>query len=207
MKSIVRRLPLLLLIAGLSGCDSIKSKITSLLDKAAKDTAEAPSYEGDSIRHLTAADFDEFTAVKGHVVVIDFYADWCGPCQQLAPVLESIVEQNKGKVLLGKVDVEQNKQLAASHRVRDIPDVRIFLDGKQVDSFVGMPPPVAVNQRIGTQIKKLKDLSKEPAAKDEPGEGQEKGKDKPAAGAPGDDKEPEIKPMDKDWLPPGLQRE
>jgi putative thioredoxin len=77
-------------------------------------------------------------------VVVDFWADWCGPCKMLTPVLEQAVAERDGAVVLAKVDTEANPELAMRYDVRGIPNVKAFRDGRVVDEFVGAVPPQTV---------------------------------------------------------------
>lgn len=218
MKVIPLCLSILLVALGLCSCDSIKQRVTGFLDDAIGDSpGETSSYKGQTIRQITAEDYKEFTSIKGHVVIVDFYADWCPPCRKLSPVLNELVAKHQGRVLLGKVDTEKEKQLAGKMKVRNIPDVRLFVDGKQVDRFVGMPPVSAVRHRVERQLKKLKPVPEKQeesqelpavtpftpaAAKPKPADGQ----GQPAEADDSSGGQPTVQPMDKDWLPPGLER-
>src|SRR5690349_23928958 len=81
-------------------------------------------------------------------VVVDLWAEWCGPCKTLGPILEKVIDETGGKVVLAKVDVDSNRQTAAAFQVQGIPAVYALKDGKVVDGFVGAQPEANVREFV-----------------------------------------------------------
>ena len=73
-------------------------------------------------------------------VVVDFWAEWCKPCLMLGPILDKLVEENKGKFVLAKANIEKAQNTAEEHGIMSIPNVKLFKDGKVADEFVGAYP-------------------------------------------------------------------
>ena len=83
---------------------------------------------------------------------MDFYADWCGPCRMVGPVIESLSQEYEGRVTFAKVDTDANQSLAARYDVMTIPTVMIFRAGKVVDKIIGAMPAQAYRQRIDAAL-------------------------------------------------------
>ena len=88
-------------------------------------------------------------------VIVDFWAPWCGPCKQLTPILENLVNKRNGKVILAKVNVDENQGIAGQLNIQSIPTVYGFVDGKPIDAFQGAQP----ESKIETMIDKLIDAT------------------------------------------------
>lgn len=96
---------------------------------------------------ITDADFERTTGQKG-LVLVDFYADWCGPCRIVSPILEQIAGELQGKLLVAKVNVDTDGRNAQKFGVMSIPTLVLFKDGKAVDMVVGAAPKAELQRWI-----------------------------------------------------------
>ncbi len=103
---------------------------------------------------VTDSTFQTAVLDRSHTlpVVVDFWAEWCGPCRQLGPVIERAVAAREGKIELAKVDVDANPAIAQSFRIQSIPAVMAFRDGKVAAEFIGAQPPKAVESFLDSLL-------------------------------------------------------
>ncbi len=85
-------------------------------------------------------------------VLVDFYADWCGPCKMMFPIVEALAEQYDGKIKIGKVNSDEEMDLATSYQVRSIPSFFIIKDGKVVENIVGAVSKEALEEKLNKLI-------------------------------------------------------
>jgi putative thioredoxin len=103
---------------------------------------------------VTESTFQAAVIDRSHTVpvVVDFWAEWCGPCRQLGPVIERAVQAREGKIELAKVDVDSNQMIARTYRIQSIPAVKAFKDGKVASEFVGALPPAQVERFLDSLL-------------------------------------------------------
>ena len=98
------------------------------------------------MKHLTDENFE--TEVKHGVTLVDFHANWCGPCRMLAPVLEQVAKDVKGKASIGKVDIDNEQKTASRFQITSVPTMILFKDGKEMSRLVGLRTAEAVKELI-----------------------------------------------------------
>ena len=87
--------------------------------------------------HFSDSDFEEKVLKNDIPVLVDFYTEWCGPCKMAAPIIDELAEEYKDKVVVGKVNVDENNQVAQDYGVMSIPTVVVFKDGKEAVRKIG----------------------------------------------------------------------
>ena len=108
---------------------------------------------------------DVLEASRTMPVLVDFWADWCGPCKMLAPVLERVAEAFAGRARVVKVNTDAEQRLAAEHGIRSLPTVRVFRHGKAVDEIIGVQPESAIRAMVERYLDKPSDKDRAEAAK------------------------------------------
>lgn len=101
--------------------------------------------------HLVEQTFEETLAATEGLVMVDFWAAWCGPCRAIAPVLVEIVEASEGRVVLMKVNVDENPALAARYGIQSIPTILVFKEGTLVDRIVGAVPKAVLQDIVNAR--------------------------------------------------------
>jgi len=101
---------------------------------------------------VTDASFDSDVIKANEVVVVDFWAEWCGPCRMIAPALEEIAKEMKGKVKIAKLNVDENPGVAGKYGIRSIPTLMIFKGGQNVATKIGAGPKTELSRWIAAAV-------------------------------------------------------
>lgn len=90
------------------------------------------------ILKITSENFDKEVLSADKITVVDFYADWCGPCKMMAPIMEAVAKELGETAVVGKVNIDDNQNLAVKYQIMTIPTIAIFKNGEIVESFIGV---------------------------------------------------------------------
>lgn len=101
--------------------------------------------------HFKMESFDKALA-EGKLMMVDFWAAWCGPCRMLAPMVDDLAAKYEGKAVVGKVNVDEEQELAIRYGVMSIPTVIFFKDGKEIDRKVGVMPPAEFTKVLDANL-------------------------------------------------------
>ena len=94
----------------------------------------------ENVQTFTDSNFEESVMKAGQPVLVDFWAEWCGPCKRLAPTIDALATEYQGKVTVGKLNVDDNPNTAFKFQIRGIPAMLVFKGGQVVDQVVGLTP-------------------------------------------------------------------
>lgn len=106
----------------------------------------------DAVKSVSADSFDQVVIQSQSLVMVDFWATWCGPCKIVAPVVEELAKEYEGKVTFAKVNTDENPDLASRYGIRGIPTLMFFKDGKVLDQVVGAVPKGQLKSKIDSLL-------------------------------------------------------
>ncbi|QDU93657.1 thioredoxin [Lignipirellula cremea] len=113
-----------------------------------EEPSDSPSLPGLEPVKVTTADFEETVLGNSGLVMVDCYADWCGPCRLLAPAVAELAAEYEGRVLIAKLDTDANEEIAEKYEVTALPTLLFFKNGKLVDRARGLQPKKALDRRL-----------------------------------------------------------
>ena len=101
---------------------------------------------------ITDSNFEELVLKSDKPVLVDFWAEWCGPCRMIGPLVEELAKEYDGKAVIGKLNVDENPGVASKYGIRSIPTLLVFKGGEVVDKIVGAVPKTMLAQKLDNQM-------------------------------------------------------
>jgi thioredoxin len=101
---------------------------------------------------FTDSNFDELVLKSDKPVLVDFWAEWCGPCRMVGPIVEELSKDYEGKAIIGKVDVDSNPNISMTYGIRNIPALLFFKNGQIVDKQIGAVPKAILAKKLDAQL-------------------------------------------------------
>ena len=101
---------------------------------------------------ITDSNFNELVNKENTVAMVDFWAEWCGPCRMIGPSVEELSKEYEGKAVIGKLNVDDNPNIASSFGIRSIPTILFFKNGKVVDKQVGVVPKTELERKLKAHL-------------------------------------------------------
>jgi thioredoxin 1 len=106
----------------------------------------------ENVQTFTDSNFDQSVLQSGQPVLVDFWAEWCGPCKRLGPTIDQLAAEYAGKVTVGKLNVDENPNTAIKFQIRGIPAVMLFKGGQIIESVVGLAPKEEFKSKIDKHV-------------------------------------------------------
>ena len=104
------------------------------------------------VQVLTDGNFDQSVLKADGLVLVDFWAEWCGPCKRLAPTVDALATEFAGKLTVGKMNIDENQETPGRFRIQSIPTLLLFKGGQVVESLVGLAPKDELKKVIGRHV-------------------------------------------------------
>ena len=103
-----------------------------------------------SVAEFTDSNFEE--SIASGVTVVDFWAEWCGPCKMIAPIIEELSKEYDGQATFAKLNVDHNPEISMKYNIRSIPTILVFKDGEVIDKVVGAVPKAKLEERVKAHV-------------------------------------------------------